>query len=110
MGRLPKLSMLHEWRRALEAAGVEFIEPDEKSGPGVRLTAGKESDRAMERAMMLRDIARLHSRSCGEPLPLPLRSVIPNANCNRAPLLPSIPRVCCGGVYNVASFGSHALC
>jgi hypothetical protein len=27
-----------------------------------------------------------------------------------APPLPSIPRVGCGGVCNVASFGSHALC
>jgi hypothetical protein len=36
-GSDPKLSTLHKWRRALEAAGVMFIDPDEKNGPGVRL-------------------------------------------------------------------------
>jgi transcriptional regulator with XRE-family HTH domain len=36
----PKLSTLHKWRRALEAAGVLFIDPNAKSdegGAGVRL-------------------------------------------------------------------------
>jgi hypothetical protein len=36
----PKLSTLHKWRRALEAAGVMFIDPNAKSdegGAGVRL-------------------------------------------------------------------------
>src|SRR5262245_43481088 len=33
----PKLSTLHKWRRALEAAGVIFIDPDADAGPGVRL-------------------------------------------------------------------------
>ena len=37
----PKLSTLHKWRRALEAAGVEFIEPDHDGGPGVRLKIAK---------------------------------------------------------------------
>jgi hypothetical protein len=40
----PKLSTLHKWRRALEAAGVEFIDPDAKSdegGAGVRLRSTK---------------------------------------------------------------------
>jgi len=40
----PKLSTLHKWRRALEAAGVEFIDPDAKSdegGAGVRLRGAK---------------------------------------------------------------------
>jgi transcriptional regulator with XRE-family HTH domain len=39
-GSDPKLSTLHKWRRALETAGVIFIEPGAKSdegGPGVRL-------------------------------------------------------------------------
>jgi hypothetical protein len=34
-------STLHKWRRALEAAGVMFIDPDEKDGPGVRLRGTK---------------------------------------------------------------------
>jgi transcriptional regulator with XRE-family HTH domain len=33
----PKRSTLFKWQRALEAAGVEFIEENEHSGPGVRL-------------------------------------------------------------------------
>jgi len=37
----PKLSMLHKWRRALEAAGVMFIDPDDQNGPGVRLRGTK---------------------------------------------------------------------
>jgi ribosome-binding protein aMBF1 (putative translation factor) len=32
-----KISTLHKMRRALEAAGVEFLDEDENSGPGVRL-------------------------------------------------------------------------
>ena len=39
-GTDPKLSTLHKWRRALEAAGIEFIDPGARSddgGPGVRL-------------------------------------------------------------------------
>jgi transcriptional regulator with XRE-family HTH domain len=39
-GSDPKLSTLNKWRRALEAAGVEFIDEGGKSdggGPGVRL-------------------------------------------------------------------------
>jgi hypothetical protein len=32
-----KLSTVHKWRRALESAGVEFIEPADGKGPGVRL-------------------------------------------------------------------------
>jgi hypothetical protein len=34
-------STLHKWHRALEAAGVIFIDPDEKDGPGVRLRDAK---------------------------------------------------------------------
>jgi transcriptional regulator with XRE-family HTH domain len=33
----PKISTLYKWRRALEAAGVTFIEETETDGPGVRL-------------------------------------------------------------------------
>ena len=33
----PKLSTLHKWIRALEAAGVRFIDEDANDGPGVRL-------------------------------------------------------------------------
>jgi predicted transcriptional regulator len=33
----PRLSTLHKWRRALEAAGVMFIDPDDQHGSGVRL-------------------------------------------------------------------------
>ena len=45
LGFLVKLSTLHKWRRALEAAGVEFIDSDAKSfegGLGVRLRGAKE--------------------------------------------------------------------
>ena len=37
----PKLSTLHKWRRALEAAGVMFIDPDDQHGPGVRLRSNR---------------------------------------------------------------------
>jgi transcriptional regulator with XRE-family HTH domain len=37
----PKLSTLNKWRRALEVAGVEFIEPAAGKGPGVRLASDK---------------------------------------------------------------------
>jgi len=43
-GSNPKLGTVNKWRRALEAAGVEFIDNDAKSfegGPGVRLRAAK---------------------------------------------------------------------
>ena len=33
----PRLSTLHKWRRALEAAGVAFLDETETEGPGVRL-------------------------------------------------------------------------
>ena len=36
-GSDPRLSTLHKWKRALEAAGVVFIDEDETIGPGVRL-------------------------------------------------------------------------
>jgi transcriptional regulator with XRE-family HTH domain len=36
-GSDPKLGTVQKWRRALEAAGVRFIEADEHDGPGVRL-------------------------------------------------------------------------
>jgi DNA polymerase III epsilon subunit-like protein len=42
----PKQRTVRKWRRALEAAGVEFQEETETSGPGVRLKkqAGKSDD------------------------------------------------------------------
>jgi transcriptional regulator with XRE-family HTH domain len=40
-GSDPKLGTVQKWRRALEAAGVQFIDADEMSGPGVRLRGGK---------------------------------------------------------------------
>ena len=33
----PKVSTLYKWRRALEAAGVTFIDETDTDGPGVRL-------------------------------------------------------------------------
>jgi transcriptional regulator with XRE-family HTH domain len=36
-GSDPKLSTLHKWRRALEAAGVQFLDEGPDAGPGVRL-------------------------------------------------------------------------
>jgi transcriptional regulator with XRE-family HTH domain len=41
----PKLSTLHKWRRALEAVGVEFIDPAGGKGPGVRLKSDRPSAR-----------------------------------------------------------------
>jgi len=44
----PRLSTLHKWRRALEAAGVLFIDPNAKSeegGAGVRLAEKREKRR-----------------------------------------------------------------
>ena len=43
-GTDPKLSTLHKWRRAFEAAGIEFIDPGARfddGGPGVRLRGAK---------------------------------------------------------------------
>ena len=37
LGNDPKLSTLNKWYRALEGAGVEFIDDDAERGPGVRL-------------------------------------------------------------------------
>jgi len=36
-GSDPKLGTVQKWRRALEQAGVTFIEETETDGPGVRL-------------------------------------------------------------------------
>jgi hypothetical protein len=41
LGSDPKLSTLNKIRRALETAGVRFIDEDEMDGPGVRLQKGK---------------------------------------------------------------------
>jgi len=40
-GSNPKLLTVMAWRRALEKAGVIFIEPDKEAGPGVRLATGR---------------------------------------------------------------------
>jgi hypothetical protein len=37
----PKMRIVQKWRRALEAAGVQFIDADETGGPGVGLRAAK---------------------------------------------------------------------
>jgi hypothetical protein len=36
----PKVSTVQKWRRALEAAGCQFIDEDAAGGVGVRLRAG----------------------------------------------------------------------
>jgi hypothetical protein len=41
LGGDPKLSTLNKWYRALEGAGIEFIDEDGARGPGVRLQNGK---------------------------------------------------------------------
>jgi hypothetical protein len=46
LGADSKISTLNKWRRALESAGVDFIDDGAKSdegGPSVRLTSAKES-------------------------------------------------------------------
>ena len=35
-GSDPKMGTVQKWMRALEAAGVRFIDADEQDGPGVR--------------------------------------------------------------------------
>ena len=42
-GTDPKMGTVYKWRRALEAAGVTFLEETETDGPGLRLKkqAGK---------------------------------------------------------------------
>ena len=37
----PKVSTLYKWKRALEQAGVQFIDLDDSGGPGVRIRAKK---------------------------------------------------------------------
>jgi hypothetical protein len=41
LGADSKISTLNKIRRALETAGVRFIDEDEQDGPGVRLQKGK---------------------------------------------------------------------
>lgn len=41
-GSDPKLGTAQKWRRALEAAGVKFLDADDQDGPGVRLRLTKE--------------------------------------------------------------------
>ena len=40
-GSDPKLSTVNKWQRALEAAGVEFMDEGPEHGSGVRLQKGK---------------------------------------------------------------------
>jgi hypothetical protein len=43
LATVKKLATVNKWRRAIEAAGVDFIDSDQKSfegGPGVRLRVG----------------------------------------------------------------------
>jgi transcriptional regulator with XRE-family HTH domain len=40
-GRDPKQGTVQKWRRALEAAGIQFIDEDASGGPGVRLRGAK---------------------------------------------------------------------
>jgi transcriptional regulator with XRE-family HTH domain len=40
-GSDPKLGTVQRWRRALEAAGVKFLDADDQDGPGVRLRLTK---------------------------------------------------------------------
>jgi transcriptional regulator with XRE-family HTH domain len=37
----PKMGTVQRWKRALEAAGVKFIDADDQDGPGVRLRGSK---------------------------------------------------------------------
>jgi len=37
----PKMGTVQKWRRAIEQAGVQFIDADETGGPGVRLRSMK---------------------------------------------------------------------
>ena len=40
-GSDPKQGTVQKWRRALETAGVKFIDADDQDGPGVRLRGSK---------------------------------------------------------------------
>ena len=40
-GSDPRLGTVNKWRRALEAAGVQFIDEDADGGPGIRLRGTK---------------------------------------------------------------------
>lgn len=40
-GSDPKQGTVHKWQRALEAAGVEFIDAADGKGPGVRLKSDR---------------------------------------------------------------------
>jgi predicted transcriptional regulator len=40
-GSDPRLGTVNKWRRALEAAGVQFIDENADGGPGVRLRGTK---------------------------------------------------------------------
>jgi hypothetical protein len=51
LGADSKISTLNKWRRALESAGVEFIDDGAKSdegGPSVRLTSAKGSREGLQ--------------------------------------------------------------
>jgi hypothetical protein len=45
----PKVSTVQKWRRALEAAGVRFIDEDANGGVGVRLRAGMKVPTAVKK-------------------------------------------------------------
>jgi predicted transcriptional regulator len=38
----PRQTTVHKWRRALERAGVAFLDADDEWGPGVRLRRARE--------------------------------------------------------------------
>jgi transcriptional regulator with XRE-family HTH domain len=57
-GSDPKLGTVQKWRRALEAAGVVFLDGDEHRGPGVRIkvSPAERADRAARREAVIEKI------------------------------------------------------
>jgi transcriptional regulator with XRE-family HTH domain len=50
-GSDPRLGTVNKWRRALEIAGIEFIEEDDIKGPGVRLSKSSQKQEGKRRKM-----------------------------------------------------------